>query len=332
MRRRYHDGFTLIEVLAVISIISLLATLLLPAIHVARESARRSACANNLRQIGLALHAYHALHRMFPVDTLTYSIARAAPPPVGPTAYFSSLSRLLPHLELSALHDGLNYQVESISSMREIPHPINRTVHASSIASFLCPSDGGIVARGTSYRGNGGVGPMWSMEAETPDSGNGFFTFPGGTSESSFPDGLSHTAAFSERLIGSSGVGTEAPERDAGDVCPYPATYTTVDVALGWCRVASTKNFPSSTDLGSTWLVAGRSFTIYTHAQSPNGEIPDGLCRAINPPTGMVTARSRHRGGVNVLMADGAGRFVRKSTDRAVWRANGTRNGGELAE
>src|SRR5688572_12053389 len=98
MTRRY--AFTIVELLIVIAIIGMLVALLLPAVQQARESARRLACQNNLRQLGLALHSFHDTHRVFPASGWTV----AGPGnPAGKSVGWRAL--VLTHLEQKSLHE-----------------------------------------------------------------------------------------------------------------------------------------------------------------------------------------------------------------------------------
>ena len=334
---RPRAGLTLIEALVVVGILGVLAGLLLPAVQSAREAARRARCASNLRQIGIALHSYHDVNQCFPEQFTTYH-RQVEPPPVVPHQFISAHVRLLSHLGYEPLYSAVNFQVEPWPEPTPGPcdYPANLTVFDTSLDVFLCPSDGvsSSSSHGNNYRGNAGVGPAWIISGEQSDSGNGFFTSPGPTRAASFPDGLSHTVAFGERLRGSGGTGRAAVERDFGDLGPYPyAAERDANFALGWCRVAARSGlFPEFTGAGATWFISDKMYTYYSHAQEPNGAIPDSLNYVYNPAWGVATARSWHPGGVNALMGDGSIRFVSERIERDVWRGLGTRNGGELIE
>jgi len=328
-------GFTLIESLVSIGILSLLIALLLPALQAAREAARRAQCQDHLHQIGLALQSYVASNQCFPtVITVT-----KWPDGTFYGGLYSVHTRLLPYLEQISLYNAVNfltgtwpldtYLIPPTSLQLQLD-TTNATVYQTGIGSFLCPSDGGPFAEaGSNYRGNTGVGPSFAPWAESPDSGNGLFPELGTITMSRVPDGLSHTVAFSERLRGS-GHQPPDPERDM-----YQRTgiVNTADQLLMACRIAAR---PSNTSgfvaNGQWWFWAGRERTLYNHAQVPNGAVPDCTYGAFMPMIDMATARSHHPGGVNVLMGDGSGRFVSDSVSTRVWRGLGTRDGGELVD
>ncbi|MDX1944291.1 MAG: DUF1559 domain-containing protein [Pirellulaceae bacterium] len=121
-------GFTLVELLVVIAIIGILVALLLPAVQAARESARRTSCSSNLRQIGLAMHAYHDAVGSFPPGGITLG------PCCSTESYTSWPIAILPFLEqgtLKAQYDD-NETNES---------PVNQTVREQFVPVFVCPSD-----------------------------------------------------------------------------------------------------------------------------------------------------------------------------------------------
>ena len=252
--------------------------------------------------------------------------------------YYSPHSRFLPYLEQGPLFNAINFSVGTWPADTFMSGPplglgkddrLNATALKTTIAIFLCPSDGGpFQDTGTNYRGNTGIGPGLSPWVETPDGGNGLFPEYTAVGLNQVPDGLSHTVAFSERLRGSGGPAIN-PERD------YYKRFgiaNTADQIMLACRAAARPNASGFVSSGRYWFWTGRERTLYTHTQSPNGEVPDCTYGGMTPAIDMATARSHHPGGVNALMGDGSVRFASESVSMAVWRGLGTRNGSELVE
>lgn len=331
-------GFTLIELMVVLGIVSILAGLLLPAVQSAREAARRAKCQNNLRQIGLALHAYHETYDCFPLCITTVHDNQTRQIYSG---LYSIHVRILPYLDSKSLYDSINFECGThpiellmwppLSESETVMISINSTVITTQINTFLCPSDGGVFeSSGNNYRGNVGLGPEILTIAEHPDSANGFFRDVELSKSALIRDGLSHTVAFSERLRGTGHVESMVNERD---FWPAPGLMLTADHLLQGCRIAARPHSdPGYVSAGRWWFWVGREQTLYTHTQEPNGSVPDCLIGGVRPATGMATARSWHPNGVNALMGDGSVRFVTETLAQEIWRGMGTRNGGELVD
>jgi prepilin-type N-terminal cleavage/methylation domain-containing protein/prepilin-type processing-associated H-X9-DG protein len=138
---RPRSGFTLIELLVVISIIAVLIALLLPAVQSARESARRTQCVNNLKQLGLAVHSYFTAINVLPSQTLDNVMAPGPKGPTGTIQWFTPWTAgLLGSIEQQNLFNALNFNVP----MLEFTAPIygaNTTVGLVSISTLLCPSE-----------------------------------------------------------------------------------------------------------------------------------------------------------------------------------------------
>ena len=126
---RFHRGFTLVELLVVIAIIGILVGLLLPAVQMIREAARRTSCKNNLRQIGLALLNFESAHQHFPPGQ-TWSVSRDVNPNRIGYSWFTQV--------LSFIEQG-NIDSE-IDQAYGPDHPTNVTVVGNVISVALCPS------------------------------------------------------------------------------------------------------------------------------------------------------------------------------------------------
>ena len=193
-------AFTLIEVLVVVSIIGVLIGLILPAVQAAREAARRMQCSANLKQIGIALHSYHATSRQFPpgswlVDGLQCS-------------EFSPYVALLPYLEQAPVFDAVNFAFFSTDGIAT-PSRENGTARRTVLSVLLCPSDSPPERR-NNYRFNRGRMGMRGPRQPTFD---GPFDLGPGNSDATVTDGLSRTAFVSERVSGNFIADSTDPKR-----------------------------------------------------------------------------------------------------------------------
>src|SRR5262249_8807345 len=138
-------------------------------------------------------------------------------------------------------------------------------------------------------------------------------------------DGTTNTAAFSEHITGDfdNTIATENADTFAPGTSP-----TTPDEALRDCKAINWRDitYQSYSDVGAPWLYGYHSIATYQHINPPNGR----TCRYTANGTVMSTANSMHPGGVNVMMLDGSVKFVKSTVAMSVWRAIGTRNGGEV--
>jgi len=177
-RRRQRAGFTLVELLVVIAIIGVLIALLLPAVQAAREAARRAQCANNLKQIGLAVLNYESAKKVLP-----YGVVISLYSGSGTELYSGWTREIMPFAENAQLKQLYDPTVQ-------ISHPSAKAFRETQVEMYTCPSDfpmdlqappvgagAGIEFRPGSYRGNAGRGNgyvTWYLRQEIPPDGGPF--------------------------------------------------------------------------------------------------------------------------------------------------------------
>jgi prepilin-type N-terminal cleavage/methylation domain-containing protein/prepilin-type processing-associated H-X9-DG protein len=321
MRRR--AAFTLIELLVVIAIIAILIGLLLPAVQKVREAAARIQCGNHLKQIGLAVHAYHDANNGLPPQA-TWA--------VGSTfSGYSVHARILPFIEQDNLHRLVNFTAGYASQP-----DICRT----RIKLYRCPSDpkdqtrldGGVEFYPTNYGFS--IGTWLGLDQATARGGDGAFGYNLTHTFGAISDGLSNTLAaadvksFTPALLdgGQPAAPNTPPPATPAQVVAYGGTFDPDYCHTQWVtgrtlQSGLTTTFPPNTRVPYT--TGGVTYDVdWTSARVGPGN-PQHTYR-------VVTARSFHPNGVNALLLDGSVRFVSSSITQATWRAVGTRGGDEV--
>jgi prepilin-type N-terminal cleavage/methylation domain-containing protein/prepilin-type processing-associated H-X9-DG protein len=306
MRDPKAGGFTLVELLVVIAIIGILVALLLPAVQSARESARRTHCLNNEKQIGIAIIIRHDARKALPPGSVW----------IGDISAYDSngtestwITHILEYIEEVNLRGRLDWSRGFGQAWGDPKHP-NNFVLAMPLSIFTCPSNLESKVYGThagaewwakgSYAANNGIGPMievMQIARPTPKRERGVFYLNSRLNFKDLVDGASNTVMVSEILV--------VP--DNGSVGDFRGVMHYVEGPL------------------------------YHHNFGPNSGVPDGMrtdwcvnipqapCAgtytAWEPKKMTMSARSAHAGGVNVLLADGSVHFVTDDIELALWQA-----------
>ncbi len=145
-----RPGMTLVELLVVMAVIGVLIALLLPAIQSAREAGRQAQCKSNLRQVGLAAHAFHALHNRFPPGYLGNNLLiKSSNDPTTDPSWAGALAFLLPHMEQQAIYDAIQHANPDILNINVVDTRAGwipwagyriRPITDNKIESLICPS------------------------------------------------------------------------------------------------------------------------------------------------------------------------------------------------
>ncbi len=328
--RRLARGFTLVELLVVIAIIGVLTGLLLPAVNSAREAARRVSCANNVRQIGLAMANFESAQQSFPPS---WSSADGS---LSNVDGYSAHARILPYLEEAAIEGAIDYELSYTDTTQRIG---GARISSIRISSYLCPSElndrgreesGEPVHYPLNYGVNAGVWFVW--DPATRLGGDGAFHPVKGIRAGMMRDGMSKTICVAE-------VRTYTPY--VRNTATPSAELPTPEALPG----DGQRKFDPPT--GHTEWIDGRVHQSgFTTAFPPNATISPAFAEGLDidytsqqegksetkPTYAAVTSRSNHPGMVNVVMLDGSVRGIADGIDPITWRATSTRAGGELVE
>jgi len=187
-----RGGFTLIELLVVIAIIAILIGLLVPAVQKVRESAARLQCQNNLKQMGLAMHAYQDTYKKLPSGWSTNTGA-------APSSYWSWSCLILPYIEQAPLYNTLAPLVPptagSGTTLNLPATPVAGSPVTSVIPIYQCPSDAGGPTNTAFFNGYAKINYVINRWVLGPDGNN----LPAALKIQTIRDGSSNTLLVGER-------------------------------------------------------------------------------------------------------------------------------------
>ena len=349
-RARIDAGFTLIELLVVIAIMAVLIGLLLPAVQKVRAAAARMQCSNNLKQIGLALHNYEGVNKVFPpayvvadprADGAASGISYGDQYRNGPPGWAWGVF-LLPHLEQDNLYRLFRLDLPCWA-------PENAAPARTRVAVFLCPSatggsDGFEVQQEGADRRHG-------VPIVRSDGSRVFFAHSHYVTNAGVHQPWGRTTAYCyDYDIPEPIPGLSKPARIDGPF--YPNSKMTVarvsdglsnTVFIGehssvlsnktWVGVVPGAVTPPRLDL-RPWPSEnnGAGCLVGVHSGPDTHDHPQVIIHAPNDPFGHTDEMwGEHGIGCNVLFGDGSVRFVTTFIDPAAWVALSTRDGGEVA-
>jgi prepilin-type N-terminal cleavage/methylation domain-containing protein len=313
-RRR---GFTLVELLVVIAIIGVLIGLLLPAVQAAREAGRRSACTNNMKQWGLAMHSHHDANQSLPFgssrsnppggETTANAYTHTGPQPPRRTFVIA----LWPYLEQMSLYERYNFTLRYEDTSGS---PSNNWLIGRPVNLYYCPSD-----RPNAVNSTNGCRINYAMSSGTAGLRSGA-TRPavtGWVSGTNWDNFVPYTSRFAEITDGTSKTLL------MGEVV-FPPSESPADSRGFGMADLGTHGFMTAAqpNSGSDILVNCPGASAFLPCQQPAGSGDRWTISHV--------ARSKHPGGVMVSMCDASVRFMANDISLPTWRALSTKNGGEV--
>ncbi len=318
-----RKGFTLIELLVVIAIIGVLVGLLLPAVQAAREAARRMQCSNNLKQLGLAVHNYESAYKKFPAGRMALASNRRGSPasfipePIARNGH--GLATLLSFIEQENLYNRFNHNgaygnyKDASASAAIFPVGLdavasgNAAVSSIEVATFFCPSDGGVRFNASNANYSADIGRSGIQSARTcydflmPDDTLGQANYHKYTS-------IANRYAFGENSYSSIGALSD------GTSNTFVLAEITLELFNGWTTGWSYAGWVSvgADPVGSwntTFPATGINVWNYNNSTSALNNVRGRRASWYN-------VASLHSGGAQLAFGDGSVHFISQTTDR----------------